>query len=307
MNMSCTCFSFIIAYSVSLNSEPGAKDRFMKFQQKEKGLSWQDADNLWEKYKADPDHERDELGPPQAKLRLFTAVEDYLIRETVSGFQRERVSGTRDVKNPNEKQAKELDDRLAEPLPGFEELQLENHSGKTNSQFLQSGPVVAVPMHGTPNANRIQPGAAGKAGKKDKEMGRRRAKAYDEVLKKVRESEVRLPKILKQAEDAFEKFQAENSASDYEHFIKLVGVRLRVLKWLVQFSDEALFQKQLEELDDSERTLLPVDTKFLHLPKHVANHCQQILAEDTEDKINELKDYGISSSQLLVSWLNLEP
>ena len=262
----------------------------MKFQQEEKGLSWQDADNLWEKYKADPDHERDELGPPQAKLRLFTAVEDYLIRETVSGFQRERVSGTRDVKNPNEKQAKELDDRLGEPLPGFEELQLENHSGKTNSQFLQSGPVVAVPMHGTPNANRIQPGAAGKAGKKDKEMGRRRAKAYDEVLKKVRESEVRLPKILKQAEEAFEKFQAENSASDYEHFIKLVGVRLRVLKWLVQFSDEALFQKQLEELDDSERTLLPVDTKFLHLAKHVANHC-----------------YGISSSQLLVSWLNLEP
>ena len=122
----------------------------MKFQQEEKGLSRQDADNLWEKYKADPDHERDELGPPQAKLRLFSLrVEDYLIRETVSGFQRERVSGTRDVKNPNEKQAKELDDRLAEPLPEFEELQLENHSGKTNSQFLQSGPVVAVPMHGT--------------------------------------------------------------------------------------------------------------------------------------------------------------
>ena len=196
----------------------------MKFQKEDQGLSWQDADKLWEKYKADPDHERDELGPPQSKLRLFTAVEDYLIRETVSGFQRETVSGVRDVKNPSEKQAKELDDRLAEPLPGFEELQLENHSGKTNSQFLQSGPVVAVPMHGTPKAGRIQPGAARKSGKKDKEIGRRRVKAYDEVLKKVRESEVRLPRILKQAEDTFVKFQVQNPASDYEHFINLVDV-----------------------------------------------------------------------------------
>ncbi|CAE7793854.1 unnamed protein product [Symbiodinium sp. CCMP2592] len=288
-------FSFKIAETI---------EKFMKFQQEDRGLSWQDADKLWEDYKADPDHERDELGPPQSQLRLYTAVEDYLIRETVSGFQRERVSGVKDVKNPTEKQAKELDDRLAEPLPGFEELQLEHHSGKTKSQFLQSGPVVAVPMHGRPSAGRIQPGT-GKAGKKDKEMGRRRAKAYDEVLKKVREAEVRLPRTLKQAEQNFEHFQVNNSVDDYEHFIRLVDVRIRVLKWLVETTDEAQFQQRLEGLGDSERSLLPVDTKFLHLPKHITNHCQQILGMDTDDKIDELKEYGIASSQLLASWLDL--
>ena len=273
---------------------PLTYEKFMKHQQEENGKSWQDADKLWEEYKADPDRQRDELGPPNSKPRIYTAVEEYLVREDVTGSQQAANQRHQAVQVHLYQQQQELNNMLEAAMPGWEELQVGKQSGATSSAFLQPWEKSSEPMHAISNEASIP--KIGRA--TQKELSRKRAKAYDEILKQLTNGNNTWKKIQDKAADDVAKFKSENQPDEYEHFLDLVDARLKV-------SSAILEDKTESDLSEKEASLLPVTVQHIHSLKFIKDESQKILIAEDEDILTNLKDKGVSSIKVIVPWPDL--
>ena len=280
---------------------PLTYEKFMKHQQEENGKSWQDADKLWEEYKADPDRQRDELGPPNSKLRIYTAVEEYLVREDVTGASKQQISGTKQYKSISTNQQQELNNMLEAAMPGWEELQVGKQSGATSSAFLQPWEKSSEPMHAISNEASIP--KIGRA--TQKELSRKRAKAYDEVLKQLTNGNNTWKKIQDKAADDVAKFKSENQPDEYEHFLDLVDARLKVSSAILEDKTESDLQTLLSSLSEKEASLLPATVQHIHSLKFIKDESQKILIAEDEDILTNLKDKGVSSIKVIVPWPDL--
>ena len=229
-------------------------EKFIKHQQEENHRTKQEAESLWSQY-VDSDRERDHLGPEHSKLRIYTPVEDYICREDVSGYSKEQVSGTKQKSNASAQDIGEMIDRVNAPMPSWSSLAVGSHGGATNSEFL-AGPSGQA-LHGAEQAQAqgVQPVSqdANLNKKGQKELARKRAKLYDEVLKSIGNTKASAQSNLKKVGEDLQKFLDSNKREEYEHFLALAESREKALRWLVEIEDKEELQKKFQDMSDSEK------------------------------------------------------
>ena len=276
-------------------------EKFIKHQQEENHRTKSEAESLWSQY-VDSDRERDHLGPEHSKLRIYTPVEDYICREDVSGYSKEQVSGTKQKSNASAQDLENMMDRVNAPMPSWSSLAVGSHGGATNSEFL-AGPNGQA-LHGAEQAQAqgVQPASedANLSKKGQKEVARKRAKLYDEVLKSIGNAKASAQSNLKKVGEDLQKFLDSNKREEYEHFLALAESREKVLRWLVEIDDEEELRKKFQGLTDSEKAVLPCDTQLMHSFKYIGSEAQKILQGNSEASCRSQKEKTAASVQMLV-------
>ena len=276
-------------------------EKFLKHQQEENHRAMKEAENLWSQY-VESDRERDHLGPEHSKLRIYTPVEDYICREDVSGYSKEQLSGTKPKTNASAQDIADMIDRINAPMPSWSSLAVGSHGGATNSEFL-AGPTGQA-LHGAQQAQAqgVQPVSedANLSKKGQKELARKRAKLYDEVLKAIGNTKASAQSNLKKVAEDLQKFLDSNPREEYEHFLALAESRAKVLRWLVEIEDEEELQNKFKDLSDSEKAVLPCDTQLMHSFKYIGSEAQKILQGESEASCKSQKEKTAASVQMLV-------
>ena len=100
-----------------------------------------------------------------------------------------------------------------------------------------------------------------------KELSRKRAKAYDEILKQLTNGSNTWQRTQEKAVQDVAKFRSENKADEYEHFLDLVDARLKVSTAILGDMAESDLQALLSSLSEKEASLLPVTVQHIHSVK----------------------------------------
>ena len=135
----------------------------------------QEAHADWQRFESDSDVQRDQFGPKASPLRLYSPVEDYVLRKDVSGFARERLDGTKAKPRPQGKDIEGIDRGLQEDMPKWSDERL--------SQLRET-------------TTRLRPGPP-----------RLRNKKYDEVQQSLPKERNVWSATLKSADETLTKFQ----------------------------------------------------------------------------------------------------
>ena len=261
-----------------------------------KGVDWvlprQEAHADWQRFEADEDVQRDQLGPQASPLRLCCPVEDYVIHEDVSGYRRQRVAATKSKSKPQDKDIKAMDESLQGSMPKWNDERFnigDFHSGTANPYLTQGGHAATVsrvvqdvPTLSGSGRSEGTPGPSPQSGtapvKPSKDIAKQKTKKYDEALNSLQKEQRNWLQVLNKSQATIEEFLKDNERADYEHFLCLAETRLLAMQWLLKedMTREAL-DKKWGLLQDEPRLYLPCDTALLRLPSEIMTKVKHIL------------------------------
>ena len=269
----------------------------------------QEAHADWQRFESDSDVQRDQFGPKASPLRLYCPVEDYVLREDVSGFSRERLAGTKAKARPQGKDIEGIDKGLQEDMPKWsdERLNIGDFDGKTSNPFLlQGGHALRTPQavgslttaarQGGGQQSQPAPGDNQKhQARAARDVERQRNKKYDEAQQSLAKESKAWSATLASASDTLAKFLLDNQRDDYTHFLALAEARLKVLcLMLASDTKREDLDVSLAALTEDEKTCLPCDTSLLLLPGEICEKCKKILLAADHDSLKACKE-AISS------------
>lgn len=245
----------------------------MEVSQQKHKRSWQESHDKWVSLLADPEREKDQLGPSHSKERVECPVEDYVLREDVSGFAKERTASEKATKNTKVDNLGALDMKVATACPRWSDdhFVLGVKSGATSNPFLQkdigmSGaatpstplktPAGVAPAETTPE--KVPESNADKP-KKVKDVSRYRTKKYDSATKSFTSQMTEWKKIMatKTKVDAFTNDPTLKEA--YKHFVSLATTKIGVGEALLNDT----LTSHLASLSDDDKKALPGDLSLL--------------------------------------------
>ena len=274
-----------------------------------KGVDWvlprQEAHADWQRFEADEDVQRDQLGPQASPLRLYCPVEDYVIHEDVSGYRRQRVAATKSKSKPQDKDIKAMDESLQGSMPKWNDERFnigDFHSGTANPYLTQGGHAATVsrvvqdvPTLSGSGRSEGTPGPSPQSGtapvKPSKDIAKQKTKKYDEALNSLQKEQRNWLQVLNKSQATIEEFLKDNERADYEHFLCLAETRLLAMQWLLKddMTREAL-DKKWGLLQDEQRLYLPCDTALLRLPSEIMTKVKHILLANNVEDLHSKKD-----------------
>ena len=274
-----------------------------------KGVDWvlarHEAHADWQRFEADEDVQRDQLGPQASPLRLYCPVEDYVIHEDVSGYRRQRVAATKSKSKPQDKDIKAMDESLQGSMPKWNDERFnigDFRSGTANPYLTQGGHdatvsrvVQDVPTLSGSGRSEGTPGPSPQSGtapvKPSKDIAKQKTKKYDEALNSLQKEQRNWLQVLNKSQATIEEFVKDNERADYEHFLCLAETRLLAMQWLLKedMTREAL-DKKWGLLQDEPRLYLPCDTALLRLPSEIMTKVKHILLANNVEDLHSKKD-----------------
>ncbi|CAE7450937.1 unnamed protein product, partial [Symbiodinium pilosum] len=272
--------------------KPMCYEKWMKHSQEEEFKSWQEAHSEWQRMEANPEVERDQLGPKQSPLRLHCPAGDYIKKEDISGVANERLAGTKQKNKPGAKDIEALDEQIQAHLPGWDDprLRIGDYSGKTSSLFLLNGghAVREKRVEGLKDSRQHRLVTQSQQTPRLPQM---LPKKYDEVLNTLNKDRKMWESTLQTANDSIKAFLADNSREDYKHFLALAEVRLNVLSAVLEknITREDL-QERLAKLTDEEKTYLPCNIDLFVRPLDMVDKIKAILVAVSKEDLATRKE-----------------
>ena len=276
------------------------------------GVDWvlqrQEAHADWQRFEADEEVQRDNGGPQASPLRLYCPVEDYVLREDVSGYRRQRVAATKSKSKPSEKDIKAMDESLQGAMPKWndERFNIGDFRSQTNNPFLNHGGHAApsrleqdVPTLSGNGRVQESPGQAPAPVplnlKPAKDIAKQKTKKYDEALNSLNKEGKNWEQVLQKSKATIDAFLRDNDRHDFEHFLCLAEVRMKVMQWLLcQDMTREVLDEKLKELDQEQLLYLPCDAALLRLPSEIMTKVKHLLLATTAEDLQNKKDLALA-------------
>ncbi|CAE7212963.1 unnamed protein product, partial [Symbiodinium sp. CCMP2456] len=276
---------------------------YVKWAEKNKGLDAEAALAQWKEYEKSEDIERDELGPAHSKLRLFVPTKDYILREDISGYSKERELLSKAKKNPKDADIDGADEQMNAGAPRWsdEHFRINGISGGTRNSFLfqsgQAGASSKPVFQETPTKDpKFEKEDDPRKQEKDaRGLARKRSKKYEELQKALGRSDDDCKKALTEGYVKIVAFKEQNQEDldSYQHFLNLAEVKLRALGSLIGQAGDGSKAVTLQDLkaglSEEELTYLPVSLDHLLQVDAVKKKLQRLLTRTTMDDVEVLR------------------